>query len=67
MSVAKVIEITSDSKEGFEAAIKDGIQRAGKTIAKIQGAWVKDQEVLMKDGQISGYRVNLKLTFVLED
>jgi dodecin len=67
MSVAKVTEITAQSPKGFEDAIRLGLTRASKTIHNMQSAWVKDQEVLLDPkGQISAYRVNLKITFVLD-
>jgi flavin-binding protein dodecin len=67
MAVAKVIEISSASTESFEDAIRQGISRAGKTIADIKGAWVKEQEVVVENGDITEYRVHLKLTFILQD
>lgn len=67
MAVAKVVEIISSSKEGFDDAVKVGIERAAKTLENIQGAWVKDQKVSVKEGKISEYRVTLKVTFILED
>jgi flavin-binding protein dodecin len=67
MSVATVTEISATSPEGFEAAIKEGLDRANKTLRNIQGAWVKDMNVLIEDGAIQGYSVNLEVTFVLED
>ena len=67
MSVAKITEITSQSPKGFEDAIRQGLARASKTIHNIQSAWVKEQEVLLDPkGQISNYRVHLKITFVLD-
>lgn len=67
MSVAKITEISSTSKESFEDAIRTGIVRANKTLDKIQGAWVSEMKVDVEDGKITGYRVNLKVTFVLKD
>jgi flavin-binding protein dodecin len=67
MTVASVTEISAASPEGFEAAIREGINRANKTLRNIQSAWVKDMNVLMEDGQIRAYKVNLLVTFVLED
>lgn len=67
MSIARVTEITADSKKGFEDAIEKGIERANETLKNITGAWVRDQEVLVKDGKIKAYRVKMKVTFVLED
>ena len=67
MSVATVTEISAISQDGFEAAINEGLARANKTLRNIQGAWVKDMNVMIKDGNITGYKVNLEVTFVLED
>ena len=65
MTVAKVTEITSSSKKGFEDAIDDGLERASDTLENIEGAWVQDMKVTVKDGKVDEYRVNLKVTFVL--
>ena len=67
MSIARVTEISSSSKKSFEDAIKTGISRAAKTIRKIEGAWIKEQKVVVKKGVISEYRVNMQVTFVLDD
>jgi flavin-binding protein dodecin len=67
MSVAKIIEITAESTESFEAAIRHGIERASSTVHNIQTAWVKEQQAVVEDGQIVSYRVDLKITFLLND
>ena len=67
MSVAKITEITSTSRKSFDDAVADGVKRASKTIRGISGAWVADQEVVVKSGKIVEYKVRLKLTFVLDD
>lgn len=66
MSVAKVTEIISSSPTGFDDAIAQGIARANKTLKGIQGAWVQNQKVVIRKGQITEWRVNLKVSFVLE-
>jgi dodecin len=66
MSVAKVIEISSQHPKSFEEAIRQGIQRAADTVSGIRGAWVSEQQVEVQDGRITGYRVNLRITFLLE-
>jgi hypothetical protein len=65
MSVAKIVEITAESRESFEDAIHQGIQRASKTVENIQGAWVKEQQVVVESGKITAYRVDMKVTFIL--
>lgn len=66
MSVAKVIELSATSSKSFEDAIQQAITRASKTLNNIEGAWIKEQKVDIKDGKIVGYRVHLNVTFVLE-
>jgi dodecin len=66
MSIAKIIEISAESPDGFEAAIREGIERAGKTVKNIRSAWVGDQQVEIKDDKVVNYRVHLKVTFVLD-
>jgi dodecin len=67
MTVASVTEISAASPEGFEAAVREGIERANSTLRNVEGAWVKDMNVLIEDGQIRAYKVNLVITFILED
>lgn len=67
MSVAKVTEITASSTKSFEDAVQVGIDRASKTIDKVQGAWIQDHEVLVDHGKITEYRVRMKITFILKD
>lgn len=67
MSVARVTEISATSPDSFEDAIKQGIERASKTLRNIQSAWVKDTNVMVENGQVSVYKVNMAVTFLLED
>ena len=67
MSVASVNEISALSPEGFEAAIREALDRANKSLRNIQGAWVKDMNVMIEGGNIVGYKINLEVTFVLEE
>lgn len=67
MSVARVTEIISGSKKSFQDAIEEGIDRANKTLKNVEGAWVKDQTVVLDNGKIKEYRVVLKVTFILAD
>jgi dodecin len=68
MSVAKVTEIIASSPKSFDDAIKIGVARAHKTLKKLKSAWVKNQQIMLDDeGQIREYRVQLKITFVIED
>ncbi|MEQ8663887.1 MAG: dodecin family protein [Gammaproteobacteria bacterium] len=65
-SVARVTEITATSNKSFEDAIHAGISKASETVRNIQGAWVKDQKVLIDNGAIDGYQVDMKVTFVVD-
>ena len=65
MSVARITEISSSSKKDFKDAIQNAIERANDTLDHIEGAWVQDMKVTVKDGKVDEYRVNLKVTFVL--
>lgn len=67
MSVARVIELSATSDQGFEEAINEGIQRATSTLRNVESAWVKDMNVEIQDNQVTVYRVNLAITFVLEE
>jgi hypothetical protein len=67
LHVGKGVEISAASAKSFEDAIALGVARASKTLKNIQGAWVKEQKVIVKDGKIAEFRVDLKVTFVLED
>jgi len=68
MSVARVTEIKASSSRSFEDAILVGVARANKTLKNVRGAWIENQEVIIdEDGQITEYRVQMKVTFILED
>ena len=65
MSVARVTEITAGSSKSFEDAINKGLKRANETLDHIEGAWIQDMKVIADGGKVREYRVNMKLTFVL--
>lgn len=67
MTVARITEISSVSTVSFEDAITQGVARANKTLKNLKGAWVKDQEVTIENGKVTGYKVVLKVTFILQD
>jgi dodecin len=67
MTIARVTEIIASSNKSFEDAIEKGINRASKTLKNVEGAWVKEQKVVVKNGKITEYRVDLKVTFILTD
>jgi flavin-binding protein dodecin len=67
MSIAKITEITAQSPDGFEAAIRHGIERINESLRNVQSVWIKSQEIVLQDGSVRAYRVTMKITFVLED
>jgi flavin-binding protein dodecin len=66
MAIAKVIEISSESTKSFEDAIADGIAKAATSVHGIRAAWVKEQQVVVQQNKITAYRVDLKITFVVD-
>lgn len=66
MSVAKVIEISSESAKSFEDAVSSGIQQASKTVHGIKSAWVNGQQAIVEKDKVTKYRVDMKVSFVLD-
>ncbi len=66
MSVAKIVEISSASSKSFEDAIKKGIAKTAETVDNIEGAWIKEQKVVVKNGAVKEYRVDMKVTFIVK-
>ena len=66
MSVAKTSEISASSSKSFEEAVRKGIRKMSETVKNIEGAWVKEQKVVVKDGEVDEYRVTMKVTFVVK-
>ncbi len=67
MSIAMVTKIIASSPTSFEDAVHRGVERANKTLKNAKGAWVEGQKVIVKDGNIVEYRVDMRVTFVLQD
>ncbi|MEL7200737.1 MAG: dodecin family protein, partial [Pseudomonadota bacterium] len=61
MAVARVTEIISGSSKSFQDAVETGIERANKTLKNVEGAWVKDQSLILDNGKIKEYRVVMKV------
>lgn len=66
MSVARNTEISVESSKSFEDAIKEGIDRATKTLRNVRGAWIKEQAIEIENNRITNYKVTMIVTFVLE-
>jgi flavin-binding protein dodecin len=67
MSIAKTSEISASSSKSFEDAIRKGIKRFSKTIKQVEGAWIKEQKVVVTDDEVSEFRVTMKVSFILDD
>jgi flavin-binding protein dodecin len=68
MSIARVTEIKSSSTKSFDDALKQGIARANKTLKNVKSAWIENQEVFVDgNGEIAEYRVQMRITFILEE
>ncbi len=68
MAIARVTEIKASSAKSFEDAIREGVARASKTLKNVKSAWIENQEVVVDDGgRVTEFRVQLKVTFILED
>jgi flavin-binding protein dodecin len=67
LTVARVTEMSAVSDQSFEDAVNMAIKRATSTLRNVESAWVKDQNVLIENNNITGYKVNLAITFVLEE
>ena len=66
MAIAKVVEVTSSSQKSFEDAIQTGISKVTETVKNVQGAWKKKKKVIIQDNKITEYRVNLKISFLVD-
>lgn len=66
MTIAKIIEISSDSTVSFQDAIESGIRRAEKTLKNVKGAWISEQKLTVENGNILSYRVIMRVSFVME-
>jgi hypothetical protein len=67
MSVAKVTELSCTSTESFEDAVRQGIDRANKTLRGVKSAWVKEQRVNVNSQGALEFQANILVTFILED
>ena len=67
MSIARVTELSATSDQSFEDAIEQGIKRATSTLRNVESAWIKDMNVLIENNNVTAYKVNMAITFVLEE
>ena len=68
MSVSRISEIKATSTKSFDDAVKQGVARASKTLRNVKSAWIVNQDVHVgENGEVTEYRVHLKVTFILDD
>jgi hypothetical protein len=67
MPIARVTELSATSDQSFEDAINQGVNRATSTLRNVESAWIKDMNVMIENGNIAGYKVNMTITFILEE
>lgn len=66
MSMLKVIEVLAESGESWEHAAKEAVATASRTVRNIKSIYIADMEATVSDGQIRTYRINAKISFLLE-
>jgi flavin-binding protein dodecin len=66
MAIARVTETSAASSQSFEDAIRQGLERATRTLRGVTSAWIKEQRVKLRDGKVAEYQVNMQVTFLLE-
>ena len=65
-NVVKVIEVLSESEESWEDAAQEAVKRASKTLANIRSIYVEHLEAKVEKNKIVRYRINAKISFLLE-
>jgi flavin-binding protein dodecin len=66
MAIAKIIEVSASSPDSFEDAVKHGLDKAAETVHGIKGAWIAEQKVEVEDGKITEYRVDMRVSFIVD-
>ena len=67
MSVVKVIELSAQSSQGYEDAVRHAVDRASRTIRNIVSVWVKEFEAVVENDKVTQFRVNVKISFMLDE
>jgi dodecin len=67
MSVAKFVELSGQSPDSYEAAIREVVERASSTLRNIRSVWVKEFEAVVENNQVSQFQVLVKVSFVLDE
>ena len=67
MSIVRSIEVIAQSPQGFDQACKEAIKEASQTLRGIKSFWIKNAECVVENDQITMYRVNGKISFIVEE
>jgi flavin-binding protein dodecin len=67
MAIVKVIEVLAESDQSWEHATQLALQEASKTIQDIQSIYIKEFQAVVKNNQISAYRVDAKVSFIVHE
>ena len=66
MAIVKVIELLSESVNGWEAATQEAVSEASKTINNIQSVYISNMQAIVEDNKIVNYRINAKISFIVK-
>lgn len=66
MSIAKVIEVIAESTKSWDDAAENAVKEASKSVKNIKSLYVQDMQANIEDGKIVNYRLNAKITFVID-
>ncbi|PKQ44395.1 dodecin family protein [Confluentibacter flavum] len=66
MSVLKIIEVLSNSDKSWEDAARKAVTHASKSVKNIRSVYLKEQSASVVNGNITEFRVNVKITFEVE-
>ena len=67
MAIVKVIELLAQSGTSWEDAAQVALREASKTIDNIQSIYVKEMQAVVENNQITQYRLNVKISFVIDE
>ncbi|HUC67095.1 MAG TPA: dodecin family protein [Stellaceae bacterium] len=67
MPIVRSIEVIAQSSKGFDDACREAVKEASKTLRGIRSFWIKNAECIVEGDNITTYRVNGKISFLLED
>ena len=66
MKILKVIEVLSSSETSWEDATRKAVLKASNSVKHIRSVYVQEQSAVVENGEVTEFRVNLKLTFEIE-